>query len=75
MQKSIWIEIKGCSDSVGLWSKIYMYGINLTDLDGVTYVYGNVDGEYIEDIISKCKDYGDIEVGGGDYVEEKENKT
>lgn len=63
MKKSIWIEIKGSIDSRKLWSEIFLYGINLTDTGDKTYVYGNVDSEYIDELISKCKEYGEVVIG------------
>lgn len=60
MKKSIYIEIKGSIDSRKLWSEIFLYGINLTDTGDKTYIYGNVDSEYIDKLISKCKEYGEV---------------
>lgn len=60
MRKSIFFEVKGNVDSMKLWSEIYLYGINLTDTLETVYVYGDVDTDYIEALISKCKEYGEV---------------
>lgn len=47
-------------DSILIWSRIYDYGVNLTDTGAVIYIYGNCSEETFEKVKAICKEYGEI---------------
>lgn len=56
----LFVEIKGGFDSKRLWSLIAKYGINLTDLDAVVLVYGDVAFNEAVDIVAYCSMFGEV---------------
>ena len=66
--KHLYAVIKGPFDSKKLWSLISHYGVNLTDLDNVVYVYGDVGLSDACSIIVLCSIFGEYtcEYEGGD---------
>lgn len=62
------IEIRGKVDTLMLWSLIQRYEINLTELDDVTYIYGEIALHNAGELIARCALFGDLIVqikGGG----------
>lgn len=58
----IFIEIKEKIDSRSLWKLIEKYRVNLTDLDGVSLVYGDVDTATAMEVIACCALFGDLKI-------------
>lgn len=56
------VEIKGKIDAISLWGLIEKYHINLTNLDDVTYVYGDVELHKVGEIISRCALFGELSI-------------
>lgn len=76
MRRHIFIEIKGDIDSQSLWNMIKSYKINLTALEGVSLIYGDVLLSDLGTIVESCALYGalKVEIGGGVSDEPKKNQ-
>ena len=58
----IFIEIKNKIDSRSLWNLIEKYKVNLTDLEEVSLVYGDVDTITAMEVITCCALFGDLKI-------------
>ena len=69
-----WIEITGDIDTLSLWSLIEPYKVNLTAVEGKTWIYGEVRLHAIGTIVERCALFGSlkIDVKGGVGDEQKE---
>lgn len=62
------ITINGRIDSLMLWSLIENFKVNLTQLDSVTYIYGEIAPHNVGELVARCALFGDLQVtikGGG----------
>jgi hypothetical protein len=69
-----WIEITGDIDTLSLWSLIEQYKVNLTAVEGKTWIYGEVRLHAIGTIVERCALFGSlkVDVKGGVGDEQKE---
>ena len=58
----LFITINESIDSRSLWSMIEKYGVNLTDLEDVTLIYGEVDITEAMEVITCCALYGNLKI-------------
>lgn len=70
------IEIAGDVDTLSLWKLIECYRVNLTAVDGKTWIYGDVEFPYIGTIVECCALFGalKVEVKGGVAYEQEEKE-
>lgn len=68
------IEILGEIDTLSLWSLIEPYKVNLTAIEGKTWIYGEVRLHHVGAIVERCALFGSlrVEVKGGVDDEQKE---
>ena len=72
------VEIKDKVDSWMLWKLIKSHNLNLLELEGITYVYGEANYTAIGDVVSKCALFGDLTASiskGGGKDEQKKAKS
>lgn len=55
------VEIRSCGDPKALYRALNRYGLNVMDLDGKVYIYGDIEEKYWNRILNICTKYGDIE--------------
>ena len=69
-----WIEITGDIDTLSLWSLIEPYKVNLTAVEGKTWIYGEVRLHHLGTIVERCALFGSlkVDVKGGVGNEQKE---
>lgn len=74
---SVWLQVDGDIDTLMLWSLIEHLNLNLTAIDGITWIYGDVAPHKLGELISRCVLFGRVEAkfGKGGVVDEKEPKT
>lgn len=70
------IEITGDIDSLSLWKLIEPYKVNLTAVEGKTWIYGDVWLHYLGTIVERCALFGalKVEVKGGMAYEQEEKE-
>lgn len=71
------VEVAGEIDTLALWKLIEPYKVNLTAVDGKTWIYGEVWLHYLGTIVERCALFGPLKVevkGGGSDEQEKEEK-
>ena len=70
------IEIAGDIDSLSLWKLIEPYKVNLTAVEGKTWIYGDVWLHHLGTIVERCALYGTlrVDVKGGGPNEQKEEE-
>lgn len=73
---SFFIEITGDIDSLSLWELIEPYKVNLTAVEGKTWIYGDVELHNIGTIVERCALFGalKVEVKGGMTYEQEEKE-
>lgn len=59
---SIFIKIDGKIDSRKLWSQLEGYGVNLTDLEDYSLIYGDVNFVTLVSIMGFCTAFDKIEI-------------
>lgn len=59
---SIFIKIDGKIDSRKLWSQLEGYGVNLTDLEDYSLIYGDVNSVTLISIMGFCTAFDKIEI-------------
>ena len=71
-----WVEISGDIDTISLWSLIEPYEVNLTAVEGKTWIYGEVRLHAIGTIVERCALFGalKVEVKGGVAYEQEEKE-
>lgn len=57
----MWLTMHGLENSIELYRKIEPYGVSLTDMGNVAYIYGNVTMETATKIIGICEQYGKVD--------------
>lgn len=57
----MWLTLYGLENSLELYQKIEPYGVALSEMGNVAYVYGNVTMEVATKIIGICEQYGKVE--------------
>lgn len=69
-----YVEITGDIDTLSLWSLIERYKVNLTAVEGKTWIYGDVWLHYLGTIVERCALFGSlkVDVKGGVGNEQKE---
>lgn len=55
---NFYIEIAGDIDSLALWKLIESYKVNLTTINGKTWVYGDTQFHHLGTIIERCALFG-----------------
>lgn len=70
------IEIAGDIDTLSLWKLIERYKVNLTAVEGKTWIYGDVELHNIGTIVERCALFGalKVEVKGGMAYEQEEKE-
>lgn len=70
------IEIAGDIDTLSLWKLIECYKVNLTAVEGKTWIYGDVELHNIGTIVERCALFGalKVEVKGGVAYEQEEKE-
>jgi hypothetical protein len=73
---SFFIEITGDIDSLSLWKLIEPFKVNLTAVEGKTWIYGDVELHNIGTIVERCALFGalKVEVKGGVAYEQEEKE-
>lgn len=73
---SFFIEITGDIDSLSLWKLIEPYKVNLTAIEGKTWIYGDVWLHHLGTIVERCALFGalKVEVKGGMAYEQEEKE-
>lgn len=78
-KRYFFIEIAGDIDSLALWKLIEYYKVNLTAVEGKTWVYGDIELHNLGTIVERCALFGtlrvDVQGGGSNEPKEKEGKT
>lgn len=72
----LWVEITGEMDTLMLWSLIERYNLNLTEVIGKCWVYGDCNYTIAGKVIAKCALFGDItaKITRGDANEQEETE-
>ena len=60
MMVHVYLEIKGDFDSRKLYENIKHYGVNLTDLNDVVLVYGDLCLAQVPNVIYNCALFGNV---------------
>lgn len=70
------IEIAGDIDTLSLWKLIERYKVNLTAVEGKTWIYGDVWLHHLGTIVERCALFGalKVEVKGGMAYEQEEKE-
>lgn len=73
---NFFVEIAGEIDTLALWGLIESYKVNLTAMDGKTWIYGDVWLHNLGNIVERCALFGTlkVEVRGGGSDEQKESE-
>lgn len=61
MNVYLYAEIKGKIDSIKLWHDIESYGVNVTDLEIKTLIYGETSLRVALMVIDEASKYGNIQ--------------
>lgn len=78
MKISLFVEIKGEIDTLMLWELIQNYKLNLTAVEGKTWIYGEASYKVAGEVVSKCALFGDLTAElthrGGEASEQKQTQ-
>lgn len=70
------IEIVGDIDTIALWRLIDKFKVNLTAVDNMTWIYGDIELHNLGTIVERCALFGALKVtidkGGGDNEQKRE---
>lgn len=61
MNVYLYAEIKGKIDSMQLWHELEVYGVNVTDLEVKTLIYGEISLRVALIVIDAASKYGNIQ--------------